>query len=96
MKQRILAKSYTKRRGMEGGVFPLGQIDTRQYAWLAGHAWVDLVVGQDHGVHLHRLQLVRVVAEDAGQLGPTDFRQLFQGEAGRPAAVLVPETVAVA
>lgn len=41
--------------------------------------------------YLNVLDLVRVVAEDAGQLHPPDLVQLLQGEGARPAAVLVPE-----
>jgi len=82
------------RRRLEGGVFPLGQIDPRQQAGLAGHAGVDVVIREDHGVHLHRLQLVRVVAEDAGELGAAQLRQLLWREGGGPAGVLVPEAVA--
>ncbi len=52
------------------------------------------MIRQDHGVHLHRLQLVGVVAEDAGQLGAAQLRQLLGGEGGGPAGVLVPEAIA--
>ncbi len=81
-------------RRLEGDILPLGQIDARQEAWLAGHPRVDVVVGQHHGVHLDRLQLVRVVAEDAGQLGAAQLRQLLRREGGGPTRVLVPEAVA--
>ena len=52
------------------------------------------MVGQDHGVDLDGLQLVRVVAEDARQFGATQLRQLLWRKGGRPARVLVPEAVA--
>ena len=92
---------------MEGGVPPLAEVQPGQHAGLAGHPGVDLVVWQYHRVHLtmimlgnrstllaaylNVLDLVGVVAEDAGQLHPPDLVQLLQGEGARPAAVLVPE-----
>jgi hypothetical protein len=81
-------------RLLEGDVLPLGEVDAGQQAGLAGHPRVDVVVGQHHGVHLHRLHLVRVVADDAGELGAAELRQLLRGEGGGPAGVLVPEAVA--
>ncbi len=39
-------------RGVEGGVSPLAEVDALEDAALAGDARVDVVVGQDHGVHL--------------------------------------------
>jgi len=78
-----------------GGVAPLGQVEAGQDAGLAGHSRVDLVVGQHHGVHLNILKVVRVVAKDAGELDAPDLVELLESEAGRPAAVLVPEPVAV-
>ncbi len=52
---------------MEWGVLPLGQIDARQDAGLAGHPGVDLVVWKNHGVHLHQMKYVEkevIAAED--------------------------------
>ena len=37
---------------VEAGVPPLGEVDALEHARLAGHAGVDVVVGQHHGVHL--------------------------------------------
>ena len=37
---------------VEAGVPPLGEVDALEHARLAGHAGVDVVVGQDHGVRL--------------------------------------------
>ncbi len=54
------------------------------------------MVGQHHGEDLHALQVVGVVAEDAGELDLADLVQLLQGEGGGPPAVFVPEAVAVA
>jgi len=72
-----------------GGVPPL-----REDAVLAGHPGVDLVVREDHGVHLDVVDVVGAVAEDPRQLGLPDLGQLLQGEATGPAAVLIPEPVA--
>ena len=78
---------------MEGGVSPLGQVDLGQDAALARDPWVDLVVGKDHGVDLDALHLVGVITDDPRQLDLPDLRQLLEGEAAGPAAVLVPESV---
>ena len=80
--------------GVEGGVPPLGQVDLGQDAALAGHAGVDLVIGQDHGVDLDAVHLVGVVANDSGKLDLADLGKLLQGEAAGPASVLVPEPIA--
>ena len=53
-----------------------GQINPWQEVGVAGNPRVDLVVGEDHGVHLDVLDLVRVVADHAGKLHPPDFVQL--------------------
>ena len=37
---------------VEAGVPPLGEVNALEHARLAGHAGVDVVVGQHHGVHL--------------------------------------------
>lgn len=39
-------------RWVEGRVSPLAEVDPLEDAALAGHARVDVVVGEDHGVHL--------------------------------------------
>ena len=44
--------------------------------------------------YLNILKVVRVVAKDAGELDAPDLVELLESEAGRPAAVLVPESVA--
>ena len=53
-----------------------GQINPWEEVGVARHPWVDLVVREDHGVHLDVLDLVRVVADHAGKLHPPDFVQL--------------------
>jgi len=78
---------------VEGRIPPLGQIHARQLVRLAAHARIDLMVGQHHRVHLDRLNVVGVVAENPRKADLSNFRQLFEGEGGGPAAVLVPEAV---
>ncbi len=51
------------------------------------------MVGQHHRVHLDRFNVVGVVAENPRKADLSNFRQLFEGEGGRPAAVLVPEAI---
>ena len=53
-----------------------GQINPWQEVGVAGNPRVDLVVGEDHGVHLDVLDLVRVVADHTGKLHFSDFLQL--------------------
>ena len=79
---------------MVGRVPPLGEVNLGEDAVLAGHPGVDLVVWEDHGVHLDVVDFVGAVAEDPRQLGLPDLGQLLQGETAGPAAVLVPEPVA--
>ena len=76
-------------------ILPLSEIHPPQHPTLTTDPGIDLVIWQDHGVHLHWLDVVGVVAQDAGQFDLPDFPQLFQGEAAWPTAVLVPEPVAV-
>ena len=79
---------------MVGSVSPLGEVQSGQDTGLAGNPGVDLVVGQHHGVDLNVVQRVGIITENTGQLDLPDFGQLLQGEAGRPATVLVPEPIA--
>ena len=65
---------------MVGRVPPLGEVDLGEDAVLAGHPGVDLVVREDHGVHLDVVDVVGAVAEDPRQLGLPDFSQLLEGE----------------
>ena len=53
-----------------------GQINPWQEVGVAGNPRVDLVVGEDHGVHLDVLDLVGVVADHTGELHPPDLIQL--------------------
>ena len=46
--------------------------------------------------HLHAVDVVAVVADQAGELDLADLVELLEGEGGGPAAVLVPEAVAEA
>lgn len=80
---------------MEGGVPPFGEIHSRQHAAATRQPRVDLVVGQDHRVNLHVDEVIGVVAEDARQLDLANLGQLFDGETGWPASILVPVTVSV-
>ena len=45
--------------------------------------------------YLNCLQIVTVVTQHSGQLDSSDLRQLFQGEGGWPATILIPEPVSV-
>ena len=50
----------------------------------------------DSTPHLHAVDVVAVVADQAGELDLADLVELLEGEGGGPAAVLVPEAVAEA
>merc|ERR1712045_490849 len=66
---------------VEAGVPPLGEVNALEHARLAGHAGVDVVVGQHHGVHLHAVDVVAVVAYQPGELDLADLVELLQSEA---------------
>ena len=80
--------------GMVCSVPPLGEVEPGQDAALARDPRVDLVVRQDHGVDLDGLEVVAVVAENAGHLHLPDLAELLKGEARRPASILIPKAIA--
>ena len=53
-----------------------GQINPWEEIGVARNPRVDLVVGQDHRVHLDVLDLVGVVADHTGKFHPPDLVQL--------------------
>merc|ERR1719239_1013386 len=75
------------------GVPPVGEVEGGQLPSTAGQPGVQLVVGEEHGPQLDGLHRVRVVADQSRQGGLSDCLQLLQGEAARPAGVLVPVPV---
>ena len=79
---------------MEGSVSPLAQVKSGQNAALARNTWVDFMIRQDHGVDLNGVDVIAVVAEDAGHLDFADFAQLLERETAGPTAVFVPKTIA--
>ena len=63
--------------------------------FLPPSAHSHLGIAQHHDVDLGAVQVVAVVADDARQFDFADLVQLFRTEGARPAAVLVPEAVAL-
>jgi len=53
------------------------------------------MIGENHGVNLNILNVVRVVTENSGQLNPPDLSQLLKGKRGWPPTILVPEPVSI-
>lgn len=51
------------------------------------------MIGQDHGIDLDGVDVIAVIAKDAGHLDFTDFAQLFKRKTAGPASVFVPETI---
>ena len=79
---------------MEGSVSPLAQVKSGQNAALARNTWVDFMIRQDHGIDLNGVDVIAVVAEDAGHLDFADFAQLLKRETAGPSAVFVPKAIA--
>lgn len=75
------------------GIPPFAQVNSGQHAALTGHARVDLVIGQDHGIDLDGVDVVAVITKDTRHFDFTDLAQLLNGEAAWPTTVLVPETI---
>lgn len=72
------------------------QIDARKNGAPARDTRVHFGVRQDHDVDLSALDVVAVVAHDAGQFHFSDLLQLSLFERTGPTAVFVPKSVAVA